>query len=164
MEPTTKAGFTGRARSGVAAILYHALAEELLLSSTTRDFSGTVPNFHSLHRLFLDQYRQLERWVDQLATRTWALGSSEGGDAKLTELTAARCVNLPERVPASDMVGELLTLHEQLAARLREDVQKCSQQLGDRGTADVLAGLVEFHENTAWLLRMVLQGPAPTRV
>jgi starvation-inducible DNA-binding protein len=164
MPPTMKVGFAERARAAVASILNHALAEELLLSSTTRDFSGTVPSFHSLHRLFVDQYRQLERWVDQLASRTWALAPAGGGEEKMDELAAARCVLLRERVPANTMVSELLALHEELAARLRDDVKKCSQTLGDPNTADVLARLVEFHETTAWMLRMVLQGAEPVRV
>jgi starvation-inducible DNA-binding protein len=162
MSPAPKTGITEKARAAVSAILTHALAEELLLSSTTRDFSGTVPAFHSLHKLFADQYRQLERWLDQLATRTWALGSTPG--AKMGELVAARCVALSGRVPERTMVGELLSLHEELAVRLREDVRKCSQLLGDPGTADVLTRLVEFHETNAWILRMVLEGPEPARV
>lgn len=164
MQPTTTVGFTRRARATAAAMLNHALAEELLLSSLTRGFSGTVPHFHSLHRLFAEQYRQLERWVDQLALRIWNLGSAAGPEGKMDELAAARCVTLPERVPAGTMLRELLALHESIAERLRDDVEKCSRQLGDPGTADVLAGLVEFHENTAWLLRTVLQEPEPARL
>src|SRR6187549_2758610 len=110
MQSSKKAGFGERARAAVASILNHALAEELLLSSTTRDFSGTVPNFHSLHRLFADQYRQLERWVDRLASCTWALGDEANSDNKFDELAAARCVELRERVPANTMVTELLSL------------------------------------------------------
>lgn len=161
---TTKPGFTKRARRAVASILSHALAEELLLSSTTRDFSGTVPSFHSLHRLFVDQYRQLERWVDQLASCTWALAPAAGAEGKMDELAAARCVALRGRLSANAMVAELLTLHEELAARLRDDVRKCSLTLGESRAANVLSGLAEFHETTAWLLRMVLQGAEPARI
>lgn len=164
MPTSTKPRFSNRARAAVASILNHALAEELLLSSTTRDFSGTVPNFHSLHRLLADQYRQLERWVDQLASRTWALGPSASADNKMDELAAARCVTLRDRMPEDTMVAELLSLHEELADRLREDGRKCSHALGDPTTAGVLERLVEFHETTAWMLRMVLQGAAPARV
>jgi starvation-inducible DNA-binding protein len=164
MQPTPAVGFTTRARTTVASILNHALAEELLLSSATRSFSGTVPSFLSLHRLFVDQYHQLERWVDQLASCTWALGPAANAASRMDELATARCVTLEERVPVGTMVSELLVLHEKLAERLREDVKKCSQTLGDPSTADVLARLVEFHETTAWMLRMVLQGPEPARV
>ena len=163
MQPSTKAGFSERARAAVISILNHALAEELLLSSTTRDFSGTVPRFHSLHRLFADQYRQLQRWVDQLASQTWSMVSSGQAETKMSELRAARCVDLGERMPPTTMVAELLALHEQLAESLRDDVRKCSQTLGDPATAAVLQRLVEFHETTAWMLRMVGQGPEAAR-
>ncbi len=157
---TSKPSLAEKARANVAAILTHALAEELLLSSTTRDFYANFPAFHSLHKLFADQYRQLEGWLDRLARRTWSLGSPAHGH--MNELAAARCVTLPERVSERTMVGELLSLHEELAKQLQDDVRKCSHQLGDPGTAEILRDLVEFHETTAWMLRTVLEGSAST--
>jgi starvation-inducible DNA-binding protein len=151
-----------KARANVASILTHALAEELLLSSTTREFYVNFPTFHSLHRLFADQYRQLERWLDQLAQRTWTMGNE--APAPMEELASARCVSFRERVPERTMIGELLGLHEELAKRLQDDERKCSHQLGDPGTADILRHLVEFHETTAWMLRTVLEGSASTPV
>jgi starvation-inducible DNA-binding protein len=161
MTSAPKARFTDKARATVSAILTHALAEELLLSSMTRGFSGTVPAFQSLHRLFADQYHQLEGWLDRLAARTCAFGTP---GVKIDELVTARCVDLPEHMPEQTMVSELLALHEQLAERLRLDVDKCAQQLGDEGTADILSRLAEFHDTTAWMLRMVLHGPEAPRV
>ena len=161
MKPPTKpVRLADKARANVASILTHALAEELLLSSTTREFYVNVPTFHSLHRLFADQYRQLEQWLDQLAQRTWSLGSAAHGP--MEELASARCVHLREWRPERTMIGELLGLHEELAKRLQDDVRKCSHQLGDPGTAEILRRLVEFHETTAWMLRMVLEGSAST--
>jgi starvation-inducible DNA-binding protein len=158
--PTSKPSLAEKARANVAAILTHALAEELLLSSTTRDFYANFPAFHSLHKLFADQYRQLEGWLDQLAKRTWSMGPAT--QDRLGELATARCVTMPERVSERTMVGELLSLHEVLAKQLQDDVRKCSHQLGDPGTADILRRLVEFHETTAWMLRTVLEGSAST--
>jgi starvation-inducible DNA-binding protein len=155
-----KISLAEKARANVASILTHALAEELLLSSTTREFYAKVPAFHSLHRLFAEQYGQLGQWLDQLAQRVWAIGSAPQG--KMAELAGARCVTLPERVGERTMVGELLSLHEELAKRLQDDRQKCARQLGDPGTADVLGQLAEFHETTAWMLRTVLEGSAST--
>jgi starvation-inducible DNA-binding protein len=150
MTPTTKLGLAGKAHAKVAAILDHVLADELTLSATTRDFYASVtgPNFHSLHKLFEDQYRQLEGWLARLAARTRALGASGAEMPKPTQS------NPPIGLPAKKMLGELMTLHEQIAARLRDDVRACSERLGDTNTAEELARLVEFHENTAWMLRM----------
>lgn len=144
----------------MAEILTHALAEELLLSATTREFYGSMPTFQSLHKLFADQYRQLEQWLDQLATRTWNLGSSAQG--KMPALAGTRCLELRGQVPPALMVSELLTLHEQLARQLGDDA-RASRELGDAGSAAILARLVEFHETTAWMLRTVLQGPEHAR-
>jgi starvation-inducible DNA-binding protein len=155
-----KTRLADKARANVASILTHTLAEELLLSSTTRDFYANFPTFHSLHRLFADQYRELERWLDQLAQRTWAMSSAPA--APMEELASARCVAFRERVGERTMIGELLGLHEELAQRLQADQRKCALQLGDPGTADILRRLVEFHETTAWMLRTVLAGQAST--
>lgn len=157
MQPASKDSPTEKARPQVAAILIHALAEELVLSSTTRDFSGTVPNFHSLHKLFAGQYRQLGQWLDQLATRMWSVGGTPG--AKMEALATARCMEMPERMPPRTMLGELMALHEDLARRLRGDSETCAAELGDPGTADILSRLVEFHETTAWMLRTLLETP-----
>lgn len=160
MSSTQKTRLADKARANIASILTHALAEELLLSSTTREFYANFPTFHSLHRLFADQYRELEHWLDRLAQRTWAMASA--AHQPMEELATARCVGAPERVPERTMIGELLGLHEELARRLQDDQRKCVHQLGDPGTAEILRQLVEFHETTAWMLRTVLEGQAPT--
>ena len=155
-----KASLADKARANVTSILTHALAEELLLSSTTREFYANFPTFHSLHRLFADQYRELEQWLDRLAQRTWSMSSP--ASTPMEELASARCVGFRDRVPERTMIGELLGLHEELAKRLQDDERTCVQQFGDAGTAEILRRLVEFHETTAWMLRTVLEGQAST--
>jgi len=49
----------------------------------------------------------------------------------------------------------LLARHEEMAHRLRDDIER----LPDPGTADLLLRLAEFHETTAWMLRVVSHGP-----
>jgi starvation-inducible DNA-binding protein len=149
-----------KARANVGAILSHALAEELLLSTTTRDFYAKFPAFHSLHKLFADQYRQLEQWLAELGNRTSVFGATPQPNPE--ELAVARCLALRGKVPERAMVGELLSLHEELAKRLQDDIRTCRHELGDQSTAEVLRHLVEFHETTAWMLRTVLEGSALT--
>jgi len=156
MSPSSPIGLTDKARAKVASILSHVLADELTLSATTRDFYARVtgPNFHSLHKLFDDQYRQLERWLGRIAARARAIGvGARAAEAKPTHSNPP----LPG-TPARKMVGDLVTLHEQIASRLRDDVRACAGRLGDPSTAHELQRLVEFHETTAWMLRMVLDG------
>ena len=41
---------------------------------------------------------------------------------------------------------------------LRKDVDVCSDELNDQGTADFLIGLMEQHEKMAWMHRAFLEG------
>jgi starvation-inducible DNA-binding protein len=146
------------ARGKVRAILNHVLTDELRLSTATRQFYASVtgPNFHSLHRLFADQYRELDQWLEKVAERSRAVGASAAKQKKVAAASSARAPR-PE-LPAREMVDDLLTQHERLAAQLRDDAQTCSGALGDTGTAEILRRMVDFHETAAWILRVARRG------
>ena len=55
------------------------------------------------------------------------------------------------------MIGELLIRHESMAHQLRGDIER----LREPALADLLTHLVEFHETTAWMLRVVSRGSDP---
>ena len=59
---------------------------------------------------------------------------------------------------ANEMVARLVQDHEQIIRNLREDVDKCSEEYHDEGTADFLTELMEQHEEMAWMLRSFLEG------
>lgn len=144
----------------MAHLLNHVLADECRLSATTRDFRWKVtgPNFHSLHKLFDEQRRQIDGWLDQLVARTRAVGVAATAASVPVSRPAGEAF-----LPASEMIGELLARHEAMARRLRSDVEACGATLGDRSTAELLNRLQEFHETTAWMLRMLLDLPEPRR-
>lgn len=134
-----------------------------MLSATMRDYVARItgPNFHSLFRLFGDQRRQVDRWLGELTERAHAIGiMARFGVDEIAR--SARAVVTPRNpLPPRNMVGELLALHEGIAARLRAELSSCR---GDSATLDFLRRLADFHETAAWMLRMVLQGPdVPTR-
>jgi starvation-inducible DNA-binding protein len=54
------------------------------------------------------------------------------------------------------MVGDLLADHEALSRSLRADVEAAASTYNDAGTSGFLAGLLEQHEKTAWMLRAIL--------
>jgi DNA-binding ferritin-like protein len=58
-------------------------------------------------------------------------------------------------MPPQQMIDDLLGRHEELSRKLREDVSS----LGDRPTAELLQRLADFHDTTAWMLRMLLETP-----
>lgn len=158
MEPKPTGGITSKARETLAKILDHVLKDECSLSATTRAYrwSVTGPNLYSLNRLFDEQRRQLDYWLSQVGQLAKTVGF--GARADLEEV--ARQVDAPPAeaaasLPPSTMIGDLLTRHEEMAHRLRADIER----LGDPGTAQMLMRLVEFHETTAWMLRMLHDGP-----
>jgi starvation-inducible DNA-binding protein len=148
-------GITGKTRDTLARILDHVLKDECMLSATTRDYRWNVtgPNLYSLHRLFDEQRRQLDEWLDQLVECAKSFGF--GGRSSLEQKAelAGNAVS-SAGLPARTMVVDLLIRHEEMAHRLREDIDR----LGDQATADLLMRMVEFHETTAWMLRMVNHG------
>ena len=58
------------------------------------------------------------------------------------------------------MVARLVVDHEHVIRSLREHIAQCSEKYGDEGTADFLTGLMEQHEEMAWMLRSFIDGEA----
>lgn len=58
------------------------------------------------------------------------------------------------------MVARLVADHEQIIRNLREHIAKCTDDFGDEGAADFLTGLMEEHEEMAWMLRSFIEGEA----
>jgi starvation-inducible DNA-binding protein len=158
MQSKSQTGITGKGRESLARILDYVLMEECFLLETTRDYRWNVtgPNLYSLHRLFDEQRRQLNYWLDLLIERTKSIGLGRRGVQTKTRLTESSA-KVGTGLLARSMIGDLLIRHERIAQRLREALER----LNDPGTADLLRSLVEFHETTAWMLRVVNNGPDP---
>lgn len=150
---------TGKARETLAKILDHVLADECRLSATIRVYRWNVtgPHFHSLHKLFDEQRRQLDAWLVRLFRRTQAAGISARGNVAVEDLTqsAVAPAGSGAGLPARQMIDDLLARHEVMARTLRDDVAR----LADPATAELLQRIADFHETTAWMLRMLLEGP-----
>jgi len=139
-------------------ILSSVLADEVTLYIKTRKFHWNVSgeSFMEFHKLFENQYKQLEESIDEVAERISKLGGKTIGTmnefSQLTRLTES-----PNLYPArKDMVKELLGDHEMIIIQLRDDIDACAEQNKDAGTADFLTGLMEQHETIAWILRRYL--------
>jgi starvation-inducible DNA-binding protein len=159
MQPRKKSGLTGKARETLANILDHVLRDECLLSATTRDYGWhlTGPHLYSLHRLFEEQRRQLDAWLEKIVAGARAAGFS---NASAVRPSATACNEArPPTLGTPAMVLDLRARHEEMASRLRRDIAR----LTDPRATGLLTGLLEFHETTAWMLRMVQGGPEPER-
>ncbi len=112
--------------------------------------------FNSLHAMFMSQYTELWNAVDPIAERIRSLGhvapGSYGQFATLSSLPDA-----PAQPPkALEMVSILAQGHE-ATARTARGLYPVVQAASDEPTADLLTQRIGVHEQTAWMLRALLE-------
>ncbi len=158
--PTLNIGLSEEQRHGVIELLNRDLADQYLLIIKTKKYHWDVigPQFRTLHTLWEEQYNAITVNIDETAERVRQLGGYPLG-------TAAGFIEYgslnehPNDLPsANEMVSRLVQDHEQIIRNLREDIDKCGEEFHDEGTADFLTGLMEQHEEMAWMLRSFLEG------
>ena len=139
-------------------ILGVALASEMVLYTKTRKSHWNVAgeSFMELHKLFENQYKQLEESIDEIAERIGKLGHKTIGTmqefSKLSSLKES-----PGKYGSSkELISELLKDHETVISQLRKNVDDSADKNKDAGTADFFTGLMEQHETIAWTLRRYL--------
>ncbi len=139
-------------------LLAVVLSDEMTLYIKTRKFHWNVAgeSFMELHKLFESQYSELEEIVDVVAERISKLGGKTIGT--MNEFTLlSRIIEHPNKYPVQKaMISELLSDHELLIEDLRKDIDLCSEENHDAGTADMLTGILQQHETIAWVLRRYL--------
>ena len=151
-------GISKKNLDAVTESLSIVLANEVTLYTKTRKFHWNVcgESFMELHKLFENQYTQLEEAIDEIAERISKLGSKTIGT--MTEFSKLSIIKeQPNDYPSSkNMISALLADHETVIVHLRKDVDNCAEKYGDAGTADLLTGLMTQHETIAWTLRRYL--------
>lgn len=153
-------GLTDEQRNGVIEMLNKNLSDSYLLLIKTKKFHWDVigPQFRTLHELWEEQYQALSENIDSIAERVRMLGGYPVGTAQ-GFLDLATVQESPGNVPSpTDMVGILVDDHETIIRTLRENIDRSSEEFHDEGTADFLTGLMEQHEEMAWMLRSFLEG------
>lgn len=139
-------------------LLSSILSDDMVLYIKTRKFHWNVggDSFMEIHKLFQNQYAELEQTIDLVAERISKLGGKAIGT--MSEFSGlARLKESPEKYPGQkDMIKELLGDHECVVTQLRKDIDECDDKNRDAGTVDFLTGLMEQHETTAWVLRRYL--------
>ncbi len=151
-------GITQQDRSDIAAGLSKLLADTYTLYLTTHNFHWNVtgPMFNTLHAMFMVQYTELWGAVDPIAERIRSLGHPAPGSyadfGKLSSLNDA-----PSTPPkALEMVRILKEGHEAVA-RTARSIFPLADRAGDEPTADLLTQRLTVHEQTAWMLRSLLE-------
>lgn len=145
-------------RVAISEGLSRLLADTYTLYLTSHNFHWNVtgPMFNSLHTMFMTQYTELWNAIDPIAERIRSLGQPAPGSyaqfAKLSSLPDA-----PEVPPkALDMVDILAKGHE-AAARTARTLFPLVEKANDEPTADLLTQRIAQHEQTAWMLRALLE-------
>lgn len=153
-------GLSEEQRQGVTDLLNCDLSDAYLLLIKTKKYHWDVvgPQFRSLHTLWEEHYNALTENIDMIAERVRMLGGYPVGTAE----GFLKCASIKEdagTLPnAYGMVENLVSDHEQVIRNLRQHIDQCSDQFGDQGTADFLTGLMEQHEQMAWMLRSFIEG------
>jgi starvation-inducible DNA-binding protein len=156
--PAINIGMSEKDRAAIAAGLSKLLADTYTLYLTTHNFHWNVtgPMFNTLHAMFMAQYTELWNAVDPIAERIRSLGhvapGSYGQFGKLSSIPDA-----PAKPPkALEMVRILVNGHEAVA-RTARSVFPSAAKADDQPTADLLTQRLTVHEQTAWMLRSLLE-------
>lgn len=148
-------GITPENRLAVADQLSKLLADEFVLYIKTKNAHWNIegPDFHSMHIFFEGQYQQLDELTDSVAERIRKIGHY--APATLTQLL--QLTHLTEKSNSdNDSLGfikELLEDHEIIIDFLRGNITPFAEVYKDLGTSDYITGLLEQHEQMAWMLR-----------
>ena len=151
-------GISEKDRAAIAAGLSKLLAETYTLYLTTHNFHWNVtgPMFNSLHAMFMAQYTELWNAVDPIAERIRSLGHpAPGSYAQFATLSGLP--DAPATPPkALEMVRILKEGHEAVA-RTARSVFPAVEKASDEPSADLLTQRITVHEQTAWMLRSLLE-------
>ncbi len=155
---TPKIGISEKNLTKAIEMLSVILADEHVLYIKTRKYHWNVSgnSFMELHKLFEEQYKELEETIDEVAERINRLGGKTIG-TMVEFISLAKLKEQPKKYPTQkDMIKDLLVDNEAMVIALRKDVDEATEKLNDAGTADFLTGLMEAHETIAWKLRRYL--------
>ncbi len=134
------------------------LADTYTLYLTTHNFHWNVtgPMFNTLHQMFMVQYTELWNAVDPIAERIRSLGlAAPGSYAQFGALASIKdAPTLPPK--ALEMVRILVEGHEAVA-RTARSIFPLAGKASDEPTSDLLTQRLTVHEQTAWMLRSLLE-------
>ena len=151
-------GISESHRLAITQGLSHLLADTYTLYMTTHNFHWNVtgPMFNSLHDMFMLQYTELWNAVDPIAERIRSLGHPAPGSyaqfAKLSSLPDA-----PAQPPKAMQMVAILAQGHEAVARTARGLYEVVEQAKDEPSADLLTQRIAVHEQTAWMLRSLLE-------
>ncbi len=151
-------GISAKDRTAIAGGLSHLLADTYTLYLTTHNFHGNVtgPMFNTLHTMFMAQYTELWNAVDPIAERIRSLGhAAPGSYAQFGAL--ASVPDAPAVPPKALAMVKILVEGHEAVARTARTIFPLADAASDEPTADLLTQRLTVHEQTAWMLRSLLE-------
>jgi len=151
-------GISSDDRGAIAAALSRLLADTYTLYLTTHNFHWNVtgPMFNTLHAMFMAQYTELWAAVDPIAERIRSLGHpAPGSYASFAAL--ATLPDAPAQPPKALAMVKILVEGHEAVARTARSILPLADRAGDGPTADLLTQRLAVHEQTAWMLRSLLE-------
>lgn len=148
-------GITEKNTEAVSSQLAILLADEFVLYTKTRNahWNVTGDNFHANHIFFENQYNQLDEIIDSVAERIRKIGHYAPATLK-TYLELTHLTEYSERT--NDGLGfmkDLLQDHESIIEFIRGNITPFADEYKDYGSSDFITGLIEIHEEMAWMIR-----------
>ena len=123
----------------------------LYLKTQNYHWNVTGPYFHSLHKLFEEEYIQLAEAVDTIAERIRTKGEKAPGSFQA--FIELKTINEAKGdISALEMIKDLLESHEAICKSLHLLLSQAKDQEDD-ATQDLLIERMEEHEKTMWMLR-----------
>jgi starvation-inducible DNA-binding protein len=151
-------GIADADRGAIAGGLAKLLADTYTLYLTTHNFHWNVtgPMFNTLHTMFMAQYTELWNAVDPIAERIRSLGHpAPGSYAAFGSLSSLD--DAPATPPAAMEMVRILKEGHEAVARTARSVFPLADAANDEPTADLLTQRLTVHEQTAWMLRSLLE-------
>jgi starvation-inducible DNA-binding protein len=151
-------GISEKDRAAIAAGLSRLLADTYTLYLTTHNFHWNVtgPMFNTLHQMFMVQYTELWAAVDPVAERIRSLGHpAPGSYAQFSAL--ASLPDAPTTPPKALAMVRILVDGHEAVARTARSIFALADKASDEPTADLLTQRLTVHEQTAWMLRSLLE-------
>ena len=156
--PNINIGISEKDRAAITGGLSHLLADTYTLYLTTHNFHWNVtgPMFNTLHAMFMAQYTELWTAVDPIAERIRSLGHpAPGSYAHFGAL--ASIPDAPALPPKALAMVRILVEGHEAVARTARGIFPLADKACDEPTADLLTQRLTVHEQTAWMLRSLLE-------
>lgn len=155
---TINIGISAEHREQISQGLSHVLADTFTLYLNTHNYHWNVkgPMFNTLHTMFEEQYTELWNAIDVIAERIRSLGhDAPGSYTQFESLTSIE--QAPTKPPKALAMIEDLSKGHEAVARTARNLFKLLDEASDEPTADLLTERIAVHEQSAWMLRSMLQ-------